>query len=355
MSADTAAPRAGAYSIVPARSVDETRLIRFAAAVWPPGPARDRILVSWWRHAAPDCAVAAIHEPSQAMVALCGARPCEWVIGGSLYPTVSICDWHVDPAHEGRLIGRRILRHFQVPGRLVNAISISDMATAYVRRMGWQGPFPSALMAMPLPRLARIGHEVLARGAGLDFAEQAVGGETTLGPLGDDLDRIEAARTTGSLAHMRRGASDWSWRLSIYRERVYRFCVARRGETPVGYVAVRRMQPGTSRQLGRVSSVMIVDLVAVDDEREVLRALAMRAVAMAAAMRAGVALFVTTSRAHRAALSSVGFLSPATPLLGHLLARRAPVVMWWPGGPGALLDPDAIEMTFADSTVDLDL
>ena len=154
---------------------------------------------------------------------------------------------------------------------------------------------------------------------------------------------------------LRRGANDWSLRLSIYRDRVYRFCVARRAGAPVGYVAVRRMQAGTSRQLGRVSSAMIVDLVAVDDDREVLRALAMRAVAMAAAMRAAVALFVTTSRAHRAALSSVGFLSPGTPLLGRLLGPRAPVVMWWPRGPGALLDPTAIEMTFADSTVDLDL
>ena len=140
-----------------------------------------------------------------------------------------------------------------------------------------------------------------------------------------------------------------------YRDRVYRFCVARRGETPVGYLAVRRMQSGTSRQLGQVPSIMIVDLVAVDDEREVLRALAMRACAMAADMRVGVALFVTTAQAHREALSSIGFLSPRTPLLGRLLGPRAPVVMWWPRGPGALLDPTAIEMTFADSTVDLDL
>jgi hypothetical protein len=290
------------------------------------------------------------------MVGLCGARPCEWVLAGAVHPAVSICDWYVDPAHEGRLIGRRVLRHFQVPGRLVNAISISDLATAYVGRMGWKGPFPSWFMAMPLPGLARIGHRALKlRGLGLAFDEQAAGGDTTLGPLGDDLDRIEAARGTSSLAHMRRGANDWSWRLSIYRDRVYRFCVARRAGAPVGYVAVRRMQAGTSRQLGRVSSAMIVDLVAVDDEREVLRALAMRACAMAADMRVGVALFVTTAQAHREALSSIGFLSPRTPLLGRLLGPRAPVVMWWPRGPGALLDPTAIEMTFADSTVDLDL
>jgi hypothetical protein len=307
--------------------------------------------------AAPGCAVAALHQPTNTMVGLCGARPSEWVIGGAFYPAVSIGDWHVDPAHEGRLIGRRILRHFQeVSGRLVNAISISDVATAYVRRMGWKGPYRSSLMAMPLPSFARIGHRAITRDSGLTFDEHAVGGDaTTLGAVGDDLDRIEVARSSNSLAHMRRGADDWSWRLSIYRERVYRFCVARRAGAPVGYVAVRRMQPGTSRQLGKVPSAMIVDLVAVDDEREVLRAMGMRACAMAADMRVGVALFVTTSRAHRSALSSVGFLSPGTPLLGRLLAPRAPVVMWWPRGPGALLDPTAIEMTFADSTVDLDL
>jgi hypothetical protein len=42
-------------------------------------------------------------------------------------------------------------------------------------------------------------------------------------------------------------------------------------------------------------------------------------------------------------------------VLGRLLERRAPVFMWSPRGPGKELAPDRIEMTFADSTIDLDL
>jgi hypothetical protein len=353
--ADGEVPRPAEYVIVPARSIDDERLLQFAAAAWHDRPPFRRILASWWRNAAPECAVAVVHQPSQAMVGLCGGRPCEWVIGGEIYPAVSIGDWYVDPRHEGRLIGRRILRHFQVPGRFVNAISISDVATAYVRRMGWRGPYPSSLMALPLPRLARIGHWAMRRGSGLDLVEHAVGGGQALGTLGADLDRIEAARRHGALAHMRRGARDWSWRLSIYPERIYRFCVARRDGEPVGYVAVRRMEPGTSRQLGKLQGAMITDLVAVSDDRAVLRALGVRAAAIAAEMRAAVALFVTTAHAQRRALTAIGFLSPGFPLLGRLLGRRAPVFMWWPGGPGAALASDGVEMTFADSTVDLDL
>jgi hypothetical protein len=347
--------RSAEYAVVPARSIDDARLVKFAAAAWRNRPPYDRILASWWRNAAPECAVAAIHQPSQAMVGLCGGRPCEWVIGGEVHPAVSICDWYVDPRHEGRLIGRRILRHFQLPGRFVNAISISDLATAYVGRMGWTGPYPSWLMAMPFPRLRGIGHRGVRAGSGLELVERAVAGGDALGMLGADLDRIEAARMRGALSHMRRGAGDWSWRLSIYPDRIYRFCVARRNGEPVGYVVVRHMKPGSSRQLGKLQGAMITDLVVVNDEPEVLRALGVQAASMAAEMSAAVALFVTTSRAHRRALTAIGFLSPGFPLLGRLLARRSPVVMWWPRGPGASLVPDGIEMTFADSAVDLDL
>jgi hypothetical protein len=345
----------GDYALCAAKSIADRDLIRFAAAIWPEDADREaRILRSWWRNAAPECAVAAVHQPTRTMVGICCARPCDWVIAGKIHPAVSICDWYVDPGHEGKLLGRRMLRRFEVPGRFLNAISISHVAVAYLNRLGWVGPYKSCLMMMPFPGFGRIWHLTVRRGSGLDLEEHTIASRQALGALGADLDRIEAARATTGLAHMRRSADDWSWRLSIYADRLYRFCVARRGGEPVGYVVVRPMA-GTSRSLGRLKAALITDLVAIGDDREVLQALAMKAVFLAAEMRVALALYVTTSGAHRRALAAIGYLSPGLPMLGRLLQRRAPVFMWSPRGPGKELTPDGIEMTFADSTIDLDL
>src|SRR5262249_7027576 len=135
----------------------------------------------------------------------------------------------------------------------------------------------------------------------------------------------------------------------------YRLCVARRDGEPVGYVAVRRMLPGGSRLLGQREGAIVTDLVAVDDDPAALRALAFKAVEVAADLRAAVVLAATNATAHRKALAATGFLSPKIPLLGRALQRRAPTFMWLPKGPAAALEPGRMEITFADSDVDLAL
>jgi GNAT superfamily N-acetyltransferase len=343
------------YALVSANDVDPDRLIDFASRVWTDRPPYDRILSCWWRHASPDCAHALAHQRTGTMVGLCAGRPSEWVVAGQVHPAVSICDFFVDPRHEGKLFGRRLLRSFEAPGRLLNALSISDIAAAYLGRMGWKGPYNSSLMAMPLPRFARIGHSLTVRRAGFDLTDYASAGGQLPETLGADLDRIEAMRGHEAPAHMRRGANEWSWRGSIYPDNTYRFCVAYREGVPVGYVAVRPMAPGRSRQIGRLRGALITDLVALHDDPTILRALAAKGVAIMAELRATVALYVTTSLAHRRALATMGFVSPGFPLLGRLLARRAPTYMWLPRGPGAGLSAETMTMTFADSAVDLDL
>ncbi len=352
---DAQARRHGQYALLPAHDIDAERLVDFASRVWRERPPYERILASWWRYAAPDCAAATIHQSTGTMVGLCAGRPSEWVVAGKLYPAVSICDFFVDPRHEGRLLGRRLIRHFEVPGRLVNAISISDIGAAYVRRMGWMGPYASSLMVMPLPRVAGIFHRAMVKRAGLDLAEYPIAGGQMPQTLRADLDRIEAARADDAAAHMRRGASEWSWRMSIYPDHAYRFCLACRDAQPLGYVVVRAMTPGRSRQMGRLRGALMTDLVALHDDPTILRVLAARAAAMAAELGAALALFVTTAASHRRALAAVGFVSPDFPLLGRALARRAPTYMWLPRGPGAGLAAENMTMTFADSALDLDL
>jgi GNAT superfamily N-acetyltransferase len=343
------------HALVPAHDVDPDRLIDFASRIWSDRPPYDRILSCWWRHASPDCAHALVHQRTGTMVGLCAGRPSEWVIAGQVHPAVSICDFFVDPRHEGKLFGRRLLRSFEAPGRLVNAISISDIAVAYIRRLGWKGPYSSSLMLMPLPLFARFGHSLTAARAGFDLKDYASAGAQLPEALGVDLDRIEAMRGHDAPAHMRRGASEWSWRMSIYPGNTYRFSVAYRDGVPVGYVAVRPMTPGRSRQMGRLRGALITDLVALRGDPATLRVLAAKGVAIAAELRATVALLLTTAPSHRRALAAMGFLSPGFPVLGRLLARRAPIYMWLPRGPGAGLAADNMTMTFADSAVDLDL
>jgi GNAT superfamily N-acetyltransferase len=343
------------YALVSANDIDDDRLINFASRIWPDRPPYERILSCWWRRTSSDCANALVHQRTGAVIGLCAGRPSEWVIAGQVHPAVSICDFFVDPHHEGKLLGRRLLRSFEAPGRLVNALSISDIAAAYVRRMGWRGPYASSLMVMPLPLFATIGHSLMVGRAGFDLRDYSSAGGRLPETLGADLDRLEARRENDAPAHMRRGASEWSWRLSIYPDNTYRFCVAYRNGEPVGYVAVRPMTPGRSRQMGRLRGALITDLVALHDDPATLRALAAKGVATAAGLRAAAALFVTTALSHRRALAAIGFVSPGFPIFGRMLADRAPTYMWSPRGPGAGLAAENMTMTFADSAVDLDL
>jgi GNAT superfamily N-acetyltransferase len=343
------------YALVSANDIGPERLIDFASRVWSDRPPYDRILFSWWRHASSDCARALVHQRTGTLVGLCAGRPSEWVIAGQVHPAVSICDFFVDPHHQGKLLGRRLLRSFEAPGRLLNALSISDIAAAYLGRMGWKGPYDSSLMVMPLPLFAKIGHSLTLGRTGFDLTDYASADGQLPEALKADLERIEATRGGEAPAHMRRGATEWSWRVSIYPGNAYRFCLAYRGGVPVGYVAVRPMTPARSRQIGRLRGALITDLVALHDDPAILRALAAKGVAIIAELRAAIALYVTTAPSHRRALAAMGFVSPGFPVLGRLLARRAPTYMWLPRGPGAGLSAENMAMTFADSAVDLDL
>src|SRR5205807_5811975 len=135
----------------------------------------------------------------------CTGRPSEWIIAGHMHPAVSICDFFVDPRHGGRLLGRRLLRSFEAPGRLLNAFSISDAGSGFATRMGWKGPYDSALMLMPLPGIARVAHSLAFRRSDLDMSNHVLHGAQMPDELGADLDRIEAARAGEATSRMRRG------------------------------------------------------------------------------------------------------------------------------------------------------
>jgi hypothetical protein len=343
----------GAYVLVPAKSIDAEQLMSFADVVWPSRP-RERILATWWRRAAPEWAVAAVDGNSGRMVGVCAGRPATWNIAGRLHPAVAICDWYVAPDHEGKLLGRRLLRRFETPDRLLYAFSMSEVAAAYLGRLGWVGPHAASLLALPLPRVARLPLALLRPRGGVALEEHVIAGGGTLGALAADLDRIEANNTTAR-ARMRRGADEWACRLEVCGEREYHVCLARRAGAPVGYVVVRKMTPGASRILGRRAGAIITDLVAVDNDPAVLRALVRRAVAIAARLQVVVVLMATTVAAHRGALVASGFLSPGLPVVGRFLRRAAPTFMWSPRGPGAGLAAEDFMFTFADSDVDLAL
>jgi hypothetical protein len=297
--------------------------------------------------------VAALDGKSGRMVGVCAGRPATWTIGGRVHPAVAICDWYVAPDHEGKLLGRRLLRRFETPERLLYAFSMSDVAAAYLGRLGWKGPHTASLLALPLPHVARLPLALLRPRGGLVLEEHVIAGGGSLDTLTAAFDRIETNNTAH--AHMRRGAAEWAWRLSVCGERQYHVCLARRASAPVGYAVVRRMTPGASRILGRHAGAIITDLVAVDNDPAVLRALVRRAVAVAARLHVVVVLMATTLAVHRRALVASGFLSPSLPIVGRFLQRAASIFMWSPRGPGAGLAAEDFMFTFADSDVDLAL
>ena len=342
------------YSLVPAISMDHRALVDFVSAIWPDLAPDVRIRAFWWMRAGPEHAIAAVHQPSGAMAGLCGGRHCVFRIGDRDVPAVAICDWYVAPGHVGRGLGKRLVQHFETPERFLYAFSISEAAIANFQKLGWAGPHRSSLMLLLIPPVLAKRFGGTRRRAGLSFDVQARGGGEALGALGEVLDCIEARRA-GVPAHMRRAAAEWSWRLSVCGERHYRFCVVRRDDEPVGYVAVRRMMPGRSGGLDRLRAAIITDLAAVEDDAVVLAALARQAAALAADLGARAMLTATTAAAHRAALARIGFISPVTPLIGRVLAPRAPQFMWLPRGAGQGLSPGDLALNFADVAIDLDL
>jgi hypothetical protein len=350
-----AAAGTGEYALLPATSVDHAALVAFTSAIWPELAPEARIRAFWWMRAGPEHAVAAVHRRSGEMAGLCGGRHCVFRMGGRDVPAVAICDWYVSPQHVGNGLGKRLVSHFDTAERFLYAFSISDAAIANFQKLGWSGPYRSFLLLLLLPpalakHLARARQRI-----GLSFDVHERGGGEPLGTLGEAFDRIEARRI-GAPAHMRRDAAEWSWRLSVAAgDRRYRICVARRAGEPVGYAVVRRMTPGRSRGLDRLRAAIITDLAAADDDAAVLGALAGEAVALAADLGARAMLTATTAVAHRAALTRVGFISPATPLVGRMLAPRAPQFMWLPRGAGEALSPDGLSLSFADVAIDLDL
>ncbi|MGA2125946.1 MAG: GNAT family N-acetyltransferase [Xanthobacteraceae bacterium] len=347
--------RAEEDAFVPARSIDDRRLLSFAAAAWPDRQPNDRILSSWWRRAEPGCAVAAVEPATGAMTGICAVRPAEWIVDGSPVSAVAICEWYVLPRHAGKGLGKRMARHLARPGQLVYAFSISDAAIANFKKLGWKGPCGSSLMVLPLPALASLPLRLVGASIGIDLHVRVLSGGDGLDDLAGDLDAIEARRAGDASARMRRGAAEWEWRLAVCGERTYHVCVASVAGEAAGYVVVRKMTRGSSRVLGRLDAAMITDLVAVDDDPVVLRALVARAVTIAARLRVVLAAMATTVGPHRKALAACGFLSSGLPVLGPILKRRAPAFMWSPDGPGHLIDPDDVTFTFADSDVDLNL
>jgi GNAT superfamily N-acetyltransferase len=343
------------YALVPAVTVERAALVEFVAAIWPELVPENRIRAFWWMRAAPQFAVAAVHRPSGAMAGLCGGRHCVWNVAGASQPAVAICDWYVAPGHAGKGLGKRLVQHFDQPERLLYAFSISDAAIANFQKLGWVGPFRSSLMLLLVPpRLARhLARLRPRRGVTFDRYERAHA--EPLGALAEALDGIEAQRASALPAHMRRDAAEWSWRLSVCGERRYRISVARRGDEPAGYVAVRPMTPGRSRSLDRLRAAMITDLATTDEDPAVLGALAGEAVAIAADLGARAIVTATTTAAHRTALARMGFISPAVPLLGRLVAGRSPQFMWLPRGPAVAFTADDLSLSFADVALDLDL
>ena len=120
-----------------------------------------------------------------------------------------------------------------------------------------------------------------------------------------------------------------------------------------GYEAVRRLTQGHVRKLGNFKGAFITDFVA--DSPDAVRALARRAVDIAADMRAAIALVATMIPAHARAFARLGFISETWPLIGNFLKRRAPQFMWAPHGPAAQLSARDMMFTFADATIDFDL
>src|SRR5262249_60807119 len=115
--------------------------------------------------------------------------------------------WHVAPDHKGKLLGRRLLRRSETPDRLLYAFSMSEVAAAYLGRLGWIGPHASNLLALPIPRVMRLPLALAPPRGGLALWGHVGAGGRTHRALAGGFDRIER-NNSSARARLRAGSPE---------------------------------------------------------------------------------------------------------------------------------------------------
>jgi hypothetical protein len=335
------------FQLVQARQIGEPKFRAFAESVWGEG-GWDHARGAWWMRSCHVQAAAATESATGRMAGLCIAIPSVWALpDGRVAKAVSICGWYVAPEFNGKGLGRMLVRHFESGTTCMNALSISDAAVHNFSKLGWNGPFSTHLLLLPLP-FAHGGRRVLGS---FSLASWNVVGQHLPENLVKALDQIDREKPLGQLRRQRR-ASEWRAHLGVYPSRRLQFHIVLDGPRPVGYFVIRSTdaEAGHWYRLARLHYVS--DLVINACDPGLLRFL-IQGIAAVAPISAGGLLLCTSSRTIASAAHAAGWINDQSWPLGQKLAAKAPRYMV--GGEFKTYEGKDFWLTFVDSDLDLNI
>jgi GNAT superfamily N-acetyltransferase len=295
----------------------------------------------WWQFEQPPLYV--VETAQRTLGGLCAYVPFTLRVRGGDVPSAWFVDFYVLPQYQGRGLGRRLTCAVQERFPMTASLSQTAMAWRVFQKMGWHERAGVTLYMHPYParwlfRGPSASHRVSthAIAAGL--------------PAAADLDRLWSQARDAYEAIARRDSAHILQRYESQGGREYVLVCCHRGPECTGYMIVRAVRPVSARSAR--TDGLIVDYLLHPDDADTFAALLGEAARVLRDAGAERLYCISTSRQSQRVLTSRGFLSPGTPLLGRLLRSN---VKWltFTQAPGAgRIDPAAWFLTMGDCDID---
>jgi len=334
--------------IVPLKSLSKESILAFAKNVWGKVEGQS-IFEKWWISSNYASVLAAYDLEEKKIAGMMVAVPSLWPLrGANFVQAASVCGWYTSPEYSGKGVGKLLVASLDKFTEGQNTLAISQAAASSFKRLGWIGPFSTNLLLLPFPGLKQKPKavEVFRLKTFNDISSKSVPND-----LADSLDALEELRPS-NVFRRRRNSSDWIAHLEVRPTRRYQFNIVEMNNRPVASYVIRP----TDNQAGRFyrwSNMFIVsDLIRNTDDVNTLCFLA-GTIGTTLPWYAGSLLLCSTDFRMTSYLSSTGWISKESRIIGKHLARKAPLFML--AGKLATLRLGDLTLTFCDSDVDFNI
>lgn len=328
-------------------SIPPELITDFANRTWGELQAQS-VLSEWWLGSPHAETMVAFDKAHNRLAGIVVAVKSRWTLPDrTLSDAVSICGWYVAPEYAGQGLGRLLVRYFDSISTSRNTLAITEDAVRAFHKLGWRGPFRTQLLCLPLPALRRS-PRVSER---FSLTSYAVRGNSLPDSLCSALEHIEATKPAGQARRLR-SVEAWRSHLGVWPEREHQFHVVLSSNEPIGAFVLRKADVRAAPLYRRARLVYVTDLIINHQDTDSTAYLS-ASIGHVAPKSAGALILCTSNSGIATAFTRVGWLSEKSPLIGNRLAAKAPLYML--DGRISDVSGDAIDMTFMDSDVDLNL
>ncbi len=335
------------FKISSITQISSRQISDFALKTWGEEYSR-KVLTEWWISSSHAETMVALDERQDRIAGIVVGVKSRWPLNnGTVSDTVSICGWYVSPEYAGQGVGRLLVGYFDRSTTSQNTIAITENAVEGFRKLGWAGPFRSHIFVMPIPvfrRTPKVNDDFF-------FSSYKVRGDELPKKLIKELEFIEQSRPKNQIRRLRT-IEDLRSHLGVWPNRIHNFHVLTRGAEAIGFFIIR-VTDHKAALLYRITRLSYVTDIVMNQEDEQSLLYLSKIIGVAAPWNAGGIILCTTCRKISNALSTAGWLSEKSPIIGKRLLDKAPLYMV--GGLLSLEQQSNIKMTFADSDVDLNL